>query len=123
MESRLTDINNNTTELEVKLGAGVKQLEGLRTELEVRLSANEEQLEDLKTQNTVQSVQLSLINSSLTESHNNTTALEVKLRSTETQLEQQTAALEVRLDVSEKQLEDLKTENTGNTLTLFTLKL
>ncbi|XP_038585312.1 myosin-2 heavy chain, non muscle-like isoform X2 [Micropterus salmoides] len=50
--------------------------------------------------------------SRLADSHNNSAALEVRLRSTEKQLENHTAALEVRLSVSEKQLEDLKTENT-----------
>ncbi|XP_035529476.1 complement C1q tumor necrosis factor-related protein 3-like [Morone saxatilis] len=56
--------------------------------LEVRLNVSEKQLEDLKTENTVQSVQLSLIESRLTDSQNSRSALEGRLTSTETKLDQ-----------------------------------
>ncbi|XP_070834705.1 paramyosin-like [Chaetodon trifascialis] len=122
MESRLTDSHNNTADLEVRLRSTESQLENHTAALEVGLSVSEEQLEHLKAENTVQSVQLNSMESRLTDSHNNTADLEVRLRSTESQLENHTAALEVGLSVSEEQLEHLKAENTVQSVQLNSME-
>ncbi|XP_044022996.1 myosin-2 heavy chain-like [Siniperca chuatsi] len=119
MESGLADSHNNTTALEVRLRSTETQLENHTAALKVRLSVSEEQLEDLKIANTVQ---LSLMESRLADSHSNTTALEVRLRSTETQLEQlenhtavyeaELSAVTLRLNITEEQVDELRTQNT-----------
>uniref|UniRef100_A0AAQ4NVG2 C1q domain-containing protein n=1 Tax=Gasterosteus aculeatus aculeatus TaxID=481459 RepID=A0AAQ4NVG2_GASAC len=85
--TRPTSVQNSNSSSQ----AASSDLEELNTntrELEVRLRVSEEDLENLKREHTVQSVQLSLVESRLTENLNNTTALEVRLRSSETQREQ-----------------------------------
>ncbi|KAI3367372.1 hypothetical protein L3Q82_026187 [Scortum barcoo] len=69
----------------------------------------------------IQSAQLSLMDSRLADSYNNTADLEIRLSISEKQLEDlktENTDLEVRLSISEKQLEDLKT---GNTVLSFRL--
>ncbi|XP_069391289.1 putative leucine-rich repeat-containing protein DDB_G0290503 isoform X6 [Paralichthys olivaceus] len=79
-------------------------LDQLNTDVMNRLSVSEKQLQDLKTENTVQSVQLSSIESRLT-GHNNNTSDVMN-----------------RLSVSEKQLQDLKTENTVQSVQLSSIE-
>ncbi|KAK9534319.1 hypothetical protein VZT92_009367 [Zoarces viviparus] len=94
LQTDRSDQTSTLMKLQRKVNTTESLLDTMNTALEVRLSVSEKHMEDLKTENTVQSVQLSLMESRLTDSHNKTKELEVRLR------------------VSDKQLEDVKTENT-----------
>ncbi|XP_069391288.1 putative leucine-rich repeat-containing protein DDB_G0290503 isoform X5 [Paralichthys olivaceus] len=90
-------------------------LDQLNTDVMNRLSVSEKQLQDLKTENTVQSVQLSSIESRLTGHNNNTSDVMNRLSVSEKQLQDlktENTELEVRLSDGEKQLQHLRTENT-----------
>ncbi|XP_069391285.1 putative leucine-rich repeat-containing protein DDB_G0290503 isoform X3 [Paralichthys olivaceus] len=96
-------------------------LDQLNTDVMNRLSVSEKQLQDLKTENTVQSVQLSSIESRLTGHNNNTSDVMNRLSVSEKQLQDlktENTELEVRLSDGEKQLQHLRTENTGLELRL-----
>ncbi|XP_063764460.1 uncharacterized protein LOC134881218 [Eleginops maclovinus] len=91
-------------------------LSALRNEtkvLETRLSEADRLMVKLQAESSVRSVQLSMVESRVMETHNDTSELEVRLGVSEKQLEDLNTELEVRLSVNEKLLEDLKTENTG----------
>nr|XP_049595843.1 uncharacterized protein LOC125980568 isoform X2 [Syngnathus scovelli] len=92
-----------------------------RERLEVQMNVVKNHVEDLWTEISVKSGQLSNMEAQLGNGCNNTAALEGNVKMAEAHVEKLkvlSSALEVRLNVSERLLEELKTECTGELLTV-----
>ncbi|XP_026164130.1 putative leucine-rich repeat-containing protein DDB_G0290503 [Mastacembelus armatus] len=125
LQTKQTDQISKLMTLQGKVNMTESLLDNMNTESLSRLRISEKQLEDLKMENTVQSNQLSSMESKLTDSSNTTAALELRLSTSKMQLEHvkaENTELLSRLRAGEKQLEDLKTENTDRTFDLMNLQ-